>query len=94
VMMGVMTYPTALQDIAPAHLRGRIFAIMGVLSIAFPSAAPPFVGFLSDQLAHRPDGLMLAMVVVSVSSLLGAAAIFAWTAPRHESVVRAAAAAN
>jgi MFS family permease len=91
VMMGIMAYPTALQDVAPAVLRSRIFAISGVLGIALPSAAPPIVGALSDLIKHRPDGLLLVTVAVGGGALLLGAAVLAWTARHHACVVRAAA---
>jgi MFS family permease len=94
VMMGIMAYPTALQDVAPAALRSRIFAISGVLGIALPSAAPPIVGALSDLFKHRPDGLLLVTVAVGGGALLLGAAVLARTARHHASVVQAAAEAD
>lgn len=91
VMMGIMAYPTALQDVAPASLRSRIFAISGVLGIAIPSAAPPLVGALSDLVKQQPDGLLLVTVAVGGTALLVAAALLAWTSRHHAGVVRAAA---
>ncbi len=93
LMMGFMTYPTVLQEMAPAHLRSRLFAIFGVLGIVFPSAAPPLVGFLSDQVKHRPDGLLLVTVAVAAVSMLASAGVLFRAARRYASVVAAVEAA-
>jgi sugar phosphate permease len=76
--LAVMCYPTALQSLAPAPLRGRIAAIQGMVTMAGAAAAPPLVGWLSDQLQHRPDGLVVAIVSVAVPSLLLSAALLSW----------------
>ena len=65
-----MLYPTALQSMAPAHLRARLISIQGIASLALGAAAAPAVGFLSDRLKDLPNGLLLAAVGVSVPALL------------------------
>ena len=90
LMMGFMTYPTVLQELAPTHLRSRFFAISGVLGIAIPSGAPPLVGFLSDQVKQRPDGLLLVTVAVTAMAMIAACAILFWSSRTYEAASRAA----
>jgi MFS family permease len=91
LMMGLMTYPTVLQDLAPAHLRARMFAIFGVLGVVFPSLMPPFIGALSDQFTQAPNGLMLVTVVSGAVLLVSSSALYLWGARGYEAIVRAAA---
>jgi MFS family permease len=76
--LAVMCYPTALQSLAPAPLRGRVAAIQGMVTMAGAAAAPPLVGWLSDRLQHLPNGLIVAIVSVAVPSLLLSAALLWW----------------
>lgn len=94
VMVGIMAYPTLLQDLAPPHLRGRIFAISGVLGVAFPSLSPPLVGALSDWMGPRPDALLLVTAGFGAFSLMLGGGVLAWAARYHASVARAAQAAT
>jgi MFS family permease len=91
LMIGLMTYPTSIQEVAPRHLCARMFAIVGVLGISLPSVVPSMVGLLSDALKDRPDGLLLASMVFSVGFLLLASGLFIWAARNYEATVRAAA---
>jgi MFS family permease len=75
VTTAVMVYPSALQTLAPNALRTRIVAIMSVLSAALVAVAPPLVGLVSDQFQQRPNGLILAAVLVAVPALLVSAAL-------------------
>ncbi len=91
LMMGIMTYPTVLQELAPAHLRARMFAIFGVVSIVFPSMMPPLVGALADHFNQLPNSLLIVTAACSAILLLLSAALFVWGARRYEDTVRAAA---
>jgi uncharacterized membrane protein len=91
LMMGLMTYPTVLQDLAPAHLRARMFAIFGVLGVVFPSLMPPLVGALSDQYKQSPSGLLLVTVVIGAALLVLSSALYLWGARGFEATVKAAA---
>jgi MFS family permease len=66
LVAGGMMYPTAMQAMAPASIRARTLALQLLLGAAFPAIAPPLVGFVSDQMPGRPDGLLLAAVAVAV----------------------------
>ena len=68
--MGTALTPTLLQDLAPAALRGRIIAIVGLAYTSFSSLAPILTGALSDVLSSHPRGLLLAILAVSAPALL------------------------
>jgi MFS family permease len=91
LMMGLMTYPTVVQDLSPAHLRARMFAIFGVLGVVFPSLMPPFIGALSDQFQQAPNGLLLVTVACGSVLLLLSSALYLWGARGYAATVRAAA---
>jgi hypothetical protein len=66
LVAGGMMYPTAMQAMAPAAIRARTLALQLLLAAPFPALAPPLVGFVSDQMPGRSDGLLLAAVAVAV----------------------------
>jgi len=90
LMMGVMTFPTVLQELAPMHLRARMFAIFGVVSILFPSMVPPLIGAIADQFKHSTSGLLMVTVSFGTVLMLLSSALFVWGARRYEQTVRAA----
>jgi len=90
LMMGLMTYPTVLQELAPPHLRARMFAIFGVLGVVFPSLMPPFVGALSDHFRQVPGSLLLVAVASGATLLVLSSLLYVVGARRYEATVRAA----
>ena len=88
VMAGIMLYPTALQNLCPAHLRSRIVAINGVVGAVCGALSPPAVGALSDALSPRPDALLIAAVAVAGVSLLVSAALLWWGTGSYAATVR------
>jgi hypothetical protein len=84
-----MLYPTALQSLAPSHLRARVVAIQSVVGLAFAALAPPTVGLLSDQLKHLPNGIIVAAVGVAVPAMLISAALLFWCERSYEQTVEA-----
>lgn len=70
VMAGTLLFPLALQDMAPAPLRGRLAAIAVTLNIVLGSLGPALVGAVSDRLKGQPNGLLLAMVGVTCLAML------------------------
>jgi MFS family permease len=68
-----MSYPTALQSLSPAHLRGRITAINFLASMLFASASPPLVGLVSDQVY----GAASAQLTTALALVAGPAALLA-----------------
>jgi MFS family permease len=91
LMMGLMTYPTVLQDLSPAHLRARMVAIFGVLAVVLPSLMPPFIGALSDQFKQAPNGLLMVTVASGAVLLVLSSALYLWGARDYEATVKAAA---
>lgn len=75
ITMAAMVYPTALQSLAPNHLRARMSAMMSVLVAGLVAIAPPLVGFVSDHLKDLPNGLIVAANMVAIPALLIAMAL-------------------
>lgn len=90
VMAGIMLYPTALQNLCPAHLRSRIVALNGIVSAVCGALSPPAVGALSDALAPRADALLLAAVAVAGLSLMLSGLLLWWGTDSYEATVRSA----
>jgi len=68
--VGSMVYPTALQDMAPSHLRARVVALIGIVLFALTACGPIAVGAISDQLSGRPNGLLLAIAGFGLVALV------------------------
>jgi len=66
--------PTVVQNLAPAALRGRVFAISTVIATLFQVISPIAVGLLSDHVFTRTGGLLLSSITVGAPCLLLAAA--------------------
>ena len=94
LMMGLMTYPTVLQELAPAHLRARMFALFGVLGVVFPSLMPPFVGALSDHFKQVSGSLLLVAVATGATLLVLSSLLYVLGARGYAATVRAAAEAG
>lgn len=75
--VAAMVFPTALQSIAPSHLRGRAISIQFILAMVLASAGPPLVGLLSDRMAHSTKGPLPALVLVVVPALVVAVLLLA-----------------
>lgn len=60
--------PTILQDILPAELRARCFAIYSFVIAAFCAVGPLITGVLSDRMVG--GNLLLAMTIAGVPTLL------------------------
>jgi MFS family permease len=78
MMAAIMVFPTLLQDMAPAALRGRMASLLGVVTTVGSAGGPPLVGAMSDLFADRPDGLLLAVVLLGVVGFTMAGALFAF----------------
>ncbi|MCO4091361.1 MAG: MFS transporter [Sphingorhabdus sp.] len=70
--------PTVLQLMAPAHLRGRVVAVGGMVTIIFASFMPWVVGLLSDQFFPGHRGILLAVAIIVIPGLLGGILFLAW----------------
>ncbi len=58
--------PAILQMLAPAHMRGRVIALGGLISLVFASVGPLTIGLVSDNLFPGPEWLMWAIVSVTL----------------------------
>lgn len=67
--------PTLVQDLAPAELRGRFFAISTVVATIFQMVSPLLVGLLSDHVFTQTTGLLTASVIVAFPCMLCAAIV-------------------
>lgn len=84
-----MLFPTALQDLAPANLRGRVVAIQTTINVGFTAAAAPTVGLVSDLLKPREDALLVAACIVAVCGLLASVVLLRVCERRYPETVRA-----
>jgi MFS family permease len=57
---------TVLQDMAPAHLRARMFAVWSIVFGLMNGAAPSLVGWLSSALGRQPRMLPVALSIVAI----------------------------
>jgi MFS family permease len=83
MMAAIMVFPTLLQDLAPAALRGRMAALMSMVTTVGSASGPPLVGAASDRLAAggQGDALLLAVVGLGVIGFSAAGGLF-WLARR------------
>lgn len=91
LMVVAIATPTIIQNMTPAHLRARLFAIGSIVAIAFGSSSPIVVGLVSDLLSGVPRSLMMAAAGTSIVALLISAAILFWTAPHYQRLTEAVA---
>jgi MFS family permease len=68
--LAAMSFPTALQNISPAHLRGRVASVQFIFAMLVASMAPPLVGAVSDRFNSIPNGVLLAVAVVAAPALV------------------------
>ncbi len=92
VMIGAMTFPTALQDMTPAPLRTRLVSIVIVVNTVLSAFAPPLVGALSDRIPGEARGLLWAMSAVATVGLLVSFAALRFCARHYERTIAAASA--
>ena len=90
LMAGYMLYPTALQNMAPARLRGRLTSFNAIILLGFGAGAPPLVGLLSDQWQQRSNGLLLAVTLLGAFGMLFGSVAMLWCSRHFAATVRAA----
>jgi hypothetical protein len=66
---------------APAHIRGRVIAIGGLIGITFQSLGPVLVGVVSDRIAQGPNALLWSIMVVAAPAYLIGAFFLQFAAP-------------
>lgn len=76
LISGSMFLPTAVQSLAPSHLRARVIAVQLVISSIFAAVSPPVVGLLSDQYKTVPNGLLLSALAIGVPCLVATVLAF------------------
>lgn len=87
--LAAMSFPTALQNISPPHLRGRVASIQFIAAMVVASAAPPLVGAVSDGLSGVANGVLLAVALVAAPALaLGALLLRSCEGPVLDGLVR------
>lgn len=80
-MVGALV-PNMLQDMAPAKLRGRIFAIYAVLAAPMPGLSVMAVGALSDLLHAGPRDVLIAIALIGTPAwIIGALLMYAAQQP-------------
>jgi len=70
LMTYTMVGPTVVQNMAPSHLRSRVFAILGLFSLAAGAVSPVVVGFVSDLLKGLEHGLLISAMGTSIAALI------------------------
>jgi hypothetical protein len=89
---GLALAPTAIQNVAPARIRARLFAIAGLFYTVFGAVSPLLVGLISDALGSAAHNLLIAMMIIAVPGLVGGAALLRlaeWKMPSTLAAVRA-----
>jgi MFS family permease len=69
--------PGVLQDISPAHLRGRVIALSSIITALAQGVTPVVIGLISDTI-QSPRGLMIGIGAVALPGWLVAAAAMRW----------------
>jgi MFS family permease len=87
--MAMSLSPAVLQFLAPAHMRGRVVAIGGMITVMFSSIMPPAIGLLSDKAFHGPAGILHAMTVVIIPALLAGLLFLRWGSVTLPETIRA-----
>jgi MFS family permease len=70
--------PGLYQSIAPNQLLARVVALAGICSAVASAIGPVLAGFLSDRLSGHPNGILLAVSLVSVPCLLLNTVLLRW----------------
>lgn len=76
--------PTVYQGISPRGLRATVMAGATAMVTMLVSSGPILVGYVSDSVANRPNGLLLSCVVIGAPFTLLSAWLIHWAAkPIH-----------
>lgn len=93
--LAAMSFPTALQNISPAHLRGRVASIQFIFAMLVASLAPPLVGAVSDAFGVFPNSVLLAVTAVAAPALvLGAGLLRSCEGPVFDDLVKESASSS
>ena len=80
--------PGLLQDLAPAHLRSRVLALLGITNGLALAVSPIAIGAVSS-LMTGPRGMLQAMTVIALPFLLASALFIALAPAPYAATVRA-----
>ena len=80
--------PGVLQNLAPAHLRSRVLALLGITNALALAASPLAIG-ASSGLMTGPRAMMLAITIVSLPALILSAILIALAPAPYAATLRA-----
>jgi len=80
--------PGVLQNLAPQHLRSRVLALLGIVNALALAASPLAIGALSG-LIDGPRGMLQAITIVSLPSLIVSAILMAFAPGPYAATLRA-----
>ncbi len=80
--------PGVLQNLAPPHLRSRVLALLGIVNALALAASPLAIGWISG-LIEGPRGMLHAITIVSLPSLIVAAILMAFAPGPYAATLRA-----
>ncbi|SBV34272.1 putative Major facilitator superfamily (MFS_1) transporter [uncultured Sphingopyxis sp.] len=80
--------PGVLQNLAPPHLRSRVLALLGIVNALALAASPLVVGWISG-LIEEPRGMLYAITIVSLPSLIVSAILMAFAPGPYAATLRA-----
>ena len=80
--------PGVLQNLAPPHLRSRVLALLGIVNALALAASPLAVGAISG-LIEGPRGMLQAITIVSLPSLIVSAMLMAFAPRPYAATLRA-----
>lgn len=86
---GTASFNNMIQDISAAHIRGKVVGVNTLLVTLASTPGPLAVGALSDHLKARSDGLLLAMLAISIPALLLSIVLYGVTNQSFLRTVRA-----
>ncbi len=80
--------PGVLQNLAPPHLRSRVLALLGIVNALALAASPLAIGAISG-LIEGPRGMLHAIAIVSLPSLIVSAILMAFAPSPYSATLRA-----
>jgi MFS family permease len=81
ITVGVLLFPSLMQSISPPGLRSRVTSLGLVITIVVQTTSPVLIGYISDHMPHTSNSLLLAVIYVSTSAFLLAAALMRISEP-------------
>lgn len=80
--------PGLLQNLAPAHLRSRVLALLGIVNALALAVSPLAIGAISGTI-EGPRGMLNAITIVSLPSLIASAILMALAPRPYAATLRA-----